>query len=320
MNPMDIMNQIGLPNPTALNAITTAFGYGINNPNPNEAKAAQMNPANLNEALSQAAYGKSLDEMSTQLGGVMPSFTPGYKPGDADPSHGGTYSSYGSSTGPNGHPSFGTVNDAINNAVAMGISNTSYTHSTALATINDPKSTPRAKELAQKHINALNQVYGKEQDDKDKEASTRGNTGPMGKGINVNDPMSITDPRSGYGIGENTGTPGSQGFGSETDDTSKGGTSTGTTQGTTATTGGPTNDGGLGGGSGVGTGQGVSAGDPNTSTVGNDPSGAGDDGVGTDSASDMGDTTYKGSLITKRKASGKLKPQYKKRGGLASRK
>jgi len=38
-----------------------------------------------------------------------------------------------------------------------------------------------------------------------------------------------------------------------------------------------------------------------------------------DAATDMGDMTYKGSLITKRKASGKLKKKYMKRGGLASR-
>jgi hypothetical protein len=45
------------------------------------------------------------------------------------------------------------------------------------------------------------------------------------------------------------------------------------------------------------------------------------DGVDTSdpNSESMGDMTNKGSLITKRKASGKLKPQYKKRGGLASR-
>jgi len=38
-----------------------------------------------------------------------------------------------------------------------------------------------------------------------------------------------------------------------------------------------------------------------------------------DASTDMGDMTNKGSLITKRKASGKLKKKYMKRGGLASR-
>jgi hypothetical protein len=157
---------IGQPNANNLNSITSAFGY-----DPATATMfSAANPANLTEALSQAAYGKSLDTMSTQLGGVMPSFTLGYKPGDVDPSHGGTYTSYGSSTGPGGHPSFSSITDAINNAKAMGISKTSYTHSTALTTINDPKSTPKAKELARKHLNALNQVYGKQQDEKDKSA------------------------------------------------------------------------------------------------------------------------------------------------------
>ena len=57
------------------------------------------------------------------------------------------------------------------------------------------------------------------------------------------------------------------------------------------------------------------------STVGDDPSGAGDEGVSDDGpGSDMGgEDVAKGSLITKRKASGKVKKKYMKRGGLASR-
>jgi hypothetical protein len=61
--------------------------------------------------------------------------------------------------------------------------------------------------------------------------------------------------------------------------------------------------------------------DNTESTVGDDPSGPGDGGVGSDDgAGQGGEDVAKGSLITKRKASGKLKPQYKKQGGLASRK
>jgi len=66
------------------------------------------------------------------------------------------------------------------------------------------------------------------------------------------------------------------------------------------------------------------------STVGDDPSGPGDpgvsssDGSSSDDGTGMGaggeDAIYKGSLITKRKASGKVKPKYMKRGGLASKK
>ena len=41
---------------------------------------------------------------------------------------------------------------------------------------------------------------------------------------------------------------------------------------------------------------------------------------GSDASSEMGEATNKGSLITKRKASGKVKPKYMKRGGLASKK
>jgi hypothetical protein len=234
MNPINAINAIGQPNANNLNAITSAFGY---NPDmDDEVDATNFGTSAKMEALSQAAYGKSLDTMSTQLGGVMPSFTLGYKPGDVDPSHGGTYTSYGSSTGPGGHPSFSSITDAINNAKAMGISKTSYTHSTALTTINDPKSTPKAKELARKHLNALNQVYGKQQDEKDKSA-VKGRTDPT---MNTKAGR-FSSMKSGYGIGESTGV-GSQGIGSETDDTSKGGTAPGTAQGTTATTGGPTTE------------------------------------------------------------------------------
>ena len=48
--------------------------------------------------------------------------------------------------------------------------------------------------------------------------------------------------------------------------------------------------------------------------------GAGSEGTGGPGSTDMGEMTNKGSLITKRKASGKLKKKYMKRGGLASKK
>jgi hypothetical protein len=44
----------------------------------------------------------------------------------------------------------------------------------------------------------------------------------------------------------------------------------------------------------------------------------GNSGAGDNDGEESG--AYKGSLITKRKASGKLKKKYMKRGGLASRK
>ena len=56
--------------------------------------------------------------------------------------------------------------------------------------------------------------------------------------------------------------------------------------------------------------------DPDTSTVGDDPSGAGDEGVGTESATDMGDVTAQGGFISRRRAT---KIKSKKQGGLASR-
>ena len=104
--------------------------------------------------------------------------------------------------------------------------------------------------------------------------------------------------------------------GTTADDEGPGGISDQDNLGAEETGGGPTNDGGLGGGTGPGT-----SGPGGTATTGVD------DAPGDNSSSDngTGDSsehggTYKGSLITKRKASGKLKKKYMKRGGLASRK
>jgi hypothetical protein len=83
------------------------------------------------------------------------------------------------------------------------------------------------------------------------------------------------------------------------------------------------------GDTGVSTGTTTDTSTSDVSTVGDDPSGPGDSGVSSSDSSssddgpgsDMGgEDVYKGSLITKRKASGKVKPKYMKRGGLASKK
>ena len=301
MNPMDVLSQIGQPNANNLNAITSAFGYS---PDMDDVVDATNfgTPAMEMEALSQAAYGKSLDAMSKQLGGVMPSFTFGYKPGDVDSSHGGTYSSNGQAVSAKGDVSYSSVNAFSNAMTAMGKSG--YYGNEIQAKVDAKK----GNKLAQNYITALNAVAAEQQNQKDK-AAVKGRTDPtmntqLGKFANINNP---------YGIGENTG-PGSQGFGSETHDTSKGGTSTGTAKGTTAT-GMSTTAGGLGGGTGPGT----------TGPTGTGVTGV-DDAPGDNSSSAESDAgaeasgAYKGSLITKRKASGKLKKKYMKRGGLASRK
>jgi hypothetical protein len=70
-------------------------------------------------------------------------------------------------------------------------------------------------------------------------------------------------------------------------------------------------------GGATGAGYGASTGSSQSSGEGDNPGGGQESNAST---SGVGDSTYKGSLITKRKASGKLKPQYKKQGGLASRK
>jgi hypothetical protein len=304
MNPMDVLSQIGQPNANNLNAITSAFGYS---PDMNDVVDATNfgNPAREMEALSQAAYGKSLDAMSKQLGGVMPSFTFGYKPGDVDSSHGGTYSSNGQAVSANGDVSYSSVNAFSNAMTAMGKSG--YYGNEMQAKVDAKK----GNKLAQNYITALNAVAAEQQNEKDK-AAVKGRTDPtmntqLGKFANINNP---------YGIGETTG-PGSQGIGSETHDTSKGGTSKGTAQGTTATNM-STTDGGLGGGTGPGT-----TGPTGTGVTGVDDAPGDNSSSDSQSESDAGaeaSGAYKGSFITKRKASGKLKKKYMKQGGLASRK
>ena len=306
MNPMNAINAIGQPNANNLNSITSAFGY---NPDmDDEVDATNFGtPAMEMEAISQAMYGMSLTDMNEALGGIAPSMTYGYNPGDVDPGHGGTYGSSGQATSANGDVSYSSMNAFSNAMTAMGKSG--YYGSKTQA----QKDAKKGNKKALSYLTNLNAVEAKEQDDKDKAASTRGGMGSLGVSTNQFGGKSLG---SGYGIGENTGV-GSQGIGSETNDTSKGGTAPGTGPGTTAT-GMSTTDGGLGGGTGPGT-----TGPGGTATTGVDD--APGDNSSSESSGSQGDSsehggTYKGSLITKRKASGKLKKKYMKRGGLASRK
>ena len=307
VNPMSVLSQIGMPNSKALNSITSAFGYNADTATMEQA----ANPANQLEAMSQAAYGKSLTEMSTQLGGVTPSFTIGYGPGQVDPTTGATYNTSGQAVDKNGDVSYSNFGAFANSMAASGKSG--YYGNKEQAKVDAAKGNPRA----QSYIDNLNAIEAKQQDEKDKEASTRGGSGKGALG-------GIGNIGTGYGIGENTGERGSQGFGSETTDPSRGGREPGTGPGTTAT-GMTTTSGDLGGPTGAGYGGGVS-------TVGNDPTGPGDPGVGGDSGMDAssgvgndgGGWTATGGFINKKKMTmHKGPPKAKKRmkrGGLASKK
>jgi hypothetical protein len=239
----------------------------------------------LNE-LSMAAYGKSYDVMTQELG-VPPSFQYGYKNGDVDPTTNATYA-YGQAVDDNGNVSYGSIDDFGISMSAMGATGFMGSLADVDRVVNSKTATQKQKMAAIKYKNMVQaKSKQKEQDKKDKEAADRGGTGDLG---------GIGDLGSGYGIGESTG-PGSQSMGIESD---VAGIGTGTGPGATA------------GGATAAPGTGTDPGDPNQGDGGDTgPGGTGD-------SSEHGGT-YKGSLITKRKASGKLKKKYMKRGGLASR-
>ena len=289
MNPTDVLGQIGQPDMASKDAITGAFGYDVNDfsdlsgliDDPLAEERAEKN------ALAQAMGFKDLATM-TGYYGIEPTHTKGYAPGQTDPTHGGVYSINGQATDPNGNVSYGSIADFGRAMTASGKTGYYGTEEDAKNDKNNP--------LAISFLNALNAKRDMDkQDKKDKEASTRGN--PMGKGINVNDPMSITDRRSGYGIGENTG-PGSQTMGTEDVDPTGGGTATGSG----ATAGGPTDpSGSLGSQDSIGSNESVSDDTPGASEG---PTGG------------VGDYNI-GGLAGKKKSKPKTKKM--KRGGLASR-
>ena len=290
MNPMDVLGKIGQPDMAAKDAITGAFGYDVKGfmdlsgliDDPLAEERAEKN------AIAQAMGFKDLSAMTSYYG-IEPTHVKGYNPGQTDPTHGGVYSINGQTTDANGNVSYSSMADF---GRAMNASSKSGYYGTEEQAKEDAKNgNPKAKDF----LNRLNakRVMDK-QNEKDKEASTRGGRGSLGVSTDQFGGKSLGD---GYGIGDNTG-PGSQTMGTEDVDPTGGGTSTG--PGATA------------GGSTEAPGTGTGPGDPN------DGEGA-DSGPGGAGESSEHGGTYKGSLITKRKASGKLKKKYMKRGGLASR-
>ena len=320
MNPMDVLSQIGQPDMGARDAITNAFGYdekGYDMDDPMDASLAGVDQQN---AINTAMFGGSMvgTEGKTRGGiqgitvadiqkeyGIAPSYTSrgrndvqieiGTNPGQM--MNGVFYDVNGIGNGEDS--GYSSLSDMMG-YLSVSIGKHGYYGTLSLAKEQAKKGNKKAiavlKDMATK---------GKEK------GATRGGTGSLGVETNQFGGKSLG---SGYGIGKGTGKPGSQTIGPETDvtgiSTDKGlspSTSTNpneTNTDNTSSTGAVGSTGGLGGGTGAGYGGGSEGTD--TSNESN----SGMDSVG---------MTYKGSLITKRKASGKLKPQYKKRGGLASR-
>jgi hypothetical protein len=239
-----------------------------------------MQGIDRNEALSQAMYGMSY-EAATRALGVAPTFTKGYKNGQVDPTTGATYS-YGQAGDAFEVPSYSTVADFGKAMEASAKTGFMGSYQTALDIMNDPNRSQKARNTAKEFAKMINPQLEMSLDDRSDTEVSQG----------LSDAVSAADKaqaaaEAGFNVEETFGSgeaPSSPDFSDVSDD--------------------------------------AGPGEPE-STVGDDPSGAGDEGVGSDDSpgADMGgEDVYKGSLITKRKASGKIKKKYMKRGGLASKK
>ena len=105
LNPLDVLEKGGAPDPITLNNILGSYGYmGDDDTDP---EGTQQNYLN---ALSQAVYGKSYADASRDLG-VAPTFRRGKKPGDIDVETGNTYDSDGQAGGAYEVPSYASFAD-----------------------------------------------------------------------------------------------------------------------------------------------------------------------------------------------------------------
>ena len=145
----------------------------------------------LNE-LSMAAYGKSYDVMTQELG-VPPSFQYGYKNGQVDPTTNATYS-FGQATDDDGNVSYGSIDD-------FGIAMSATAQTGFMGGLKDAErvaekgKTEKARQRAKDYIDIVKtKSKQKEQSKKDK--------------------VAVKDPKGGIGESKY---PGSQTIGIETD-------------------------------------------------------------------------------------------------------
>jgi hypothetical protein len=106
-NPVEAFKQIGNPDPTALNNILNAYGGDFTGLTPEE---IDQQGIDRNEALSQAMYGKSLAEITQELG-VAPTFKRGKNPGDIDAETGYTFDEDGQAGGAYEVPTYASFSD-----------------------------------------------------------------------------------------------------------------------------------------------------------------------------------------------------------------
>jgi hypothetical protein len=308
MNPMDVLGQIGQPDMASRDAITGAFGYDPTSYDFDDPMDASLAGIDQQNAINTAMFGG----MVTGTEGKSRGGIEGITNADIEKEYGiaPSYTSRGNKdvqieigTNP-GQMMNGVFYDAggRGNSIDAAYSGPSaalgyMSMAMGLGYYGSPGMARAQAKQGNKIAQAV--VRGMETMDKEKGAD-RGN--PSFTSIDVTDPVNFDDPKSGYGIGT-TGGVGSQTIGIETDVV------------------GITNDSDS---TGLGTSMGAAdmgLGDISTDNDGGQASSSddssSDDGTGMGAGGE--DAIYKGSLITKRKASGKLKKKYMKRGGLASR-
>ena len=156
-NPIEALQKVGDPDPKALNNILGGYGYNIENFGITDDPAFEGDTMAVdarNEALSQAMYGKSLAEITKELG-VAPSFKRGKKPGDVDIETGYTFDEDGQAGGAYDVPSYASMADftkAMNISIKTGFVGSK---ATAKDVISRTPPTSKAHQRAQNFLNAF---------------------------------------------------------------------------------------------------------------------------------------------------------------------
>ncbi len=162
---MDVLGKVGAPNTDQLNAMLNAFGPSTVGLSPEE---IDMQGIDRNEALSQAMYGKSLAEITQELG-VAPTFKRGKNPGDIDAETGYTFDEDGQAGGAYEVPTYASFSDFTK---AMSISaKTGFVGSKSTARDVMRRSPVDSKQYKRAE-NFLNGFRDKKEEDKKPEVKT----------------------------------------------------------------------------------------------------------------------------------------------------
>ena len=207
----------------ALGSVDAAQGIGYDaqgNVTVSGPMASVMGIQGVMNELSKAAYGKSYDVMTQELG-VQPSFQYGYKPGDVDPSTNATYSVNGQATDDDNNVSYTDMN-AFGNAMNAS-AKSGYFGGEKQAKEDAKKNNPNAKAFLG-YLNK-NRKYGKNvalDVISDKEFGDDSGPGPGDGGGATGDPDDDDSAATDTGTADATGTAGQAAAGSSQTDSGPG--------------------------------------------------------------------------------------------------